>query len=97
MDTVQYAYQYLIEVSKESTFATIFKTSTTSDTLRSMGGHTKGESYYWRVQATQFCSPGPWSEYGILPANVTDVKEEEIPTEYSISQNYPNHSTRLQN
>jgi len=90
-NAVQYTDQYLLQVSKEQTFAAIFKSATTSDTLKSISGHAKGDLYYWRVQATSFAGAGPWSDVQSFIADVTSVKEEEgIPTEYSISQNYPN-------
>jgi hypothetical protein len=43
------------------------------------------------VQANNIAGSGPWSQVSDFTIAVTDVKEEAgIPTEYSISQNYPN-------
>ena len=87
---VQDADRYLVQVSTEQTFTSLFRSSPTSDTVKSFSGFSQGQQYYWRVQAQNFIGSGPWSDVWNFTANVTGVKEEGIPTEYSISQNYPN-------
>jgi hypothetical protein len=89
-NTAQYADQYLIQVSKGLAFDTIYKTTTTSDTFKSISGHYVGQKYYWRVQAINITGSSPWSDVWNYTPILADVKEEEIPTEYSLSQNYPN-------
>jgi hypothetical protein len=89
--SVPYADQYKIQTSEDSTFATVFKQYTTTDTIRGISGHSAGKLYYWRVQGIGFSGAGPWSDVWSFTATAAAVKEgEEIPTEYSISQNYPN-------
>lgn len=90
---VQYADQYLIQVSNVETFTSIFTSASTPDTLKVLYGFLEGQTYYWRVQASNVSGVGPWSEVSSFVATVTDVKyedEQKIPTDYSVSQNYPN-------
>jgi hypothetical protein len=88
---VQDASQYLVYLSKVQTFASDLRTGTPTDTVITFTSLTKGQQYYWRVQASNFVGSGPWSDVWNFTAIVpTEVKEEAIPTEYSISQNYPN-------
>ena len=87
---VQYADQYKIQTSEDSTFATVFKQYTIADTVRGISGHSSGKLYYWRVQGIGFSGAGPWSDVWSFTATTAAVKEESLPTEYSISQNYPN-------
>lgn len=87
---VQDADRYLVQASTEQTFTSLFRSSPTSDTVKAFSGFSQGQQYYWRVQASNFVGSGPWSDVWNFTANVTGVKEEGIPTEYSISQNYPN-------
>lgn len=86
------AEQYLVQVSKDEIFSTIFRSSQTSDTVRNILGFTQGEKYYWRVQGKNLAGSGAWSAVDTFTANVsTGIKQEKgIPTEYSLSQNYPN-------
>jgi hypothetical protein len=87
---VQYADQYSVQISQVQTFTSIFKLGSTSDTVKSLSGLSRGQVYYWRVQANSFAGPGPWSDVWNFTAGVTGFNEERIPTEYSIGQNYPN-------
>jgi hypothetical protein len=88
---LQDADQYFVHLSKVPTFASDLRTGLTSDTVKAFTSLSKGQKYYWRVQAQNFVGSGPWSDVWNFTTNVTGVKEEkEIPTEYSISQNYPN-------
>jgi hypothetical protein len=84
------ADQYYIQLSHVQSFATLSMIdSTTSDTVRTLSGFYDGEIYFWRVQAKNIAGVGPWSDVSNLTVTSV-VKEEGIPTEYSISQNYPN-------
>jgi hypothetical protein len=88
----QYADQYLLQTSDDSTFAYVYKSASTSDTAKTLSGFPEGQNYYWRVRASNVSGSGPWSTLSSFPTTPTAVKGEEggIPTEYSISQNYPN-------
>jgi hypothetical protein len=87
---VKDADQYFIQLSHNQGFTTLaMLDSTTSDTVRTLSGFYEGEIYFWRVQAKNITGFGPWSDVSNL--TVTSViKEEGVPTEYSVSQNYPN-------
>ncbi len=85
-----YASQYLLQTCLDTTFAAIYNSVTTADTFRTLRGFQYGQTYYWRVQASNFVGPGPWSSVGSFLLNTTDVKEQGAPNEYSLRQNYPN-------
>ena len=89
---VQDAEQYLVYLSKVQTFASNLRTASPSDTVITFTSLSKGQEYYWQVQANNFVGSGPWSAIdsftAAVPAGVKEV--EGIPTEYSINQNYPN-------
>jgi Fibronectin type III domain. len=88
---VEYADQYVMQISNDSTFVNINSSTSTSDTVKKLFGFLQGQKYYWRIQASNVLGSGPWSDVSIFPQSETDVKAEGgIPTEYSISQNYPN-------
>ncbi|MGA9364193.1 MAG: T9SS type A sorting domain-containing protein [Bacteroidota bacterium] len=87
---VQNADQYFIQLSHTQDFSFLFYSdSTASDTSRTVAGFSEGLQYYWRVQAKNVEGSSPWSASNFT-VDVKDVREGEIPTEYSISQNYPN-------
>ena len=86
-----YADQYLLQTAYDSTFTSVNRAVTTSDTSRMISGFLLERLYYWRVQASNFMGSGPWSNVGSFSASLTDVKEEgRTPIEYSLRQNYPN-------
>ncbi len=88
---VEYADQYVLQTSNDSTFVYVNLSTPTSDTVKELFGFLQGQTYYWRVQASNVLGSGPWSKVSIFPQSGTDVKAEgETPTAYSISQNYPN-------
>ncbi len=88
---VQYAEQYLAQISTVQSFATIRTQGTTSDTIRNFSGLTRNVEYFWRVQASNTAGSSPWSDVWSFVAGATDVIDvEQIPATYSISQNYPN-------
>lgn len=87
---VQNADQYFIQLSHTQDFSFLFYSdSTTSDTSRTVAGFSEGLQYYWRVQAKNVEGSSPWSVSNFT-VDVKEVKDGEIPTEYSLSQNYPN-------
>jgi hypothetical protein len=87
---VKDATEYLVQTSEDSAFTNIFASGTTSDTSKVLQGFSDKQEYYWRVQASNIGGSGPWSNIAIFP-HATGVKEKEgLPTEYSISQNFPN-------
>lgn len=86
-----YADQYQLQTAYDSEFTAINNGITTWDTSRALRGFQLGRLYYWRVQASNYLGPGPWSNPGSFIASPTSVREEEgIPTEYSLGQNWPN-------
>ncbi len=86
----KYADQYLLQTSIDTTFSSVYNSDSTPDTSRILRGFQNGQMYYWRVQASNSVGSGPWSNVGSFIASPTAVKEEGMPTEYSLSQNYPN-------
>lgn len=70
--------QYLIQLSKEQSFASVYRSATTSDTVGTLNGTSEGETYYWRVQANNVAGSGPWSEVSTVTVILapTDLKLE---------------------
>lgn len=70
--------QYLIQMSKQQSFASVYKSATTSDTVATLNGTAEGETYYWRVQASNVAGSGPWSEVSTITVILapTDLKLE---------------------
>jgi hypothetical protein len=88
---VQDADQYFIRVTAMQTPYRLFRSGSTSDTVKTFSGHSEGEQYYWQVQASNIAGSGPWSDVSSFTFAITDVEGEAgTPTEFSISQNYPN-------
>ena len=59
---VQNVTQYLIQVSMDSTFAILDKSdSTSTDTLKTFTGLSRGKKYYWRVKVQSVAGVGLWS------------------------------------
>lgn len=58
------ATQYLVQVSRAQTFATIFKSATVTDTSSILSFFSEGIKYFWRVQGENFAGTGPWSNIG---------------------------------
>jgi hypothetical protein len=57
------ADQYFIQLSHVESFASIFKTdSTTSDTVKVLSGLSEGRKEYWRVRASNVTGSSPWNE-----------------------------------
>lgn len=88
----QYADQYLLQTSRDSTFAPTYTSATTQDTTKTLAGFPADRIFYWRVAASNASGYGPWSDFSTFPTSPsTGVKEQAgLPTEYSLSQNYPN-------
>jgi hypothetical protein len=88
---VQDADQYVIRVTARQTPNRIFRSASTSDTVRTFSGHSEGEQYTWQVQAGNIAGSGPWSDASGFTFPLIDVRGEAgTPTDYSIGQNYPN-------
>jgi fibronectin type 3 domain-containing protein len=68
----------LIQLSKEQSFASVYRSATTSDTVGTLNGTSEGETYYWRVQANNVAGSGPWSEVSAVTVILapTDLKLE---------------------
>jgi hypothetical protein len=58
------ADQYLIQVAFDQAFTNIFKSVSTSDTVKSITWFSEGIKYYWRVQANNIAGSGLWSNVG---------------------------------
>ena len=75
---VKDAAQYIIQLSKENSFASVYRSATTPDTVETLNGTAEGETYYWRVQANNVAASGPWSEVSALTVILapTDLRLE---------------------
>ncbi|KUO59947.1 hypothetical protein APF79_09235 [bacterium BRH_c32] len=85
--------KYNLELADNSEFTGKAVYSDINTTYKKVDGLEKGKEYFWRVQgkdnsgnSTYYSKTGKFT----VDAKITDVKEEAIPTEYSLSQNYPN-------
>ena len=88
---LEYAGQYLLQISNDSTFVQINSSTSTSDTVKNLFGFLEGTEYFWRLQASNVIGSGPWSDVSRFYASVSSVKEKGgLPKEFSLSQNYPN-------
>lgn len=57
------ARQYIIQLSHSETFASIFKSdSTTTDTTKTISGLSEGRKEYWRVKAKNVTGSSSWNE-----------------------------------
>lgn len=75
---VRDADQYLIQLAKEQSFVSVYRSTTTSDMAANLNGTAEGETYYWRVQASNVAGAGPWSEVSAVTVILapTDLKLE---------------------
>jgi hypothetical protein len=80
------ADQYLTQVSSNPLFTSIFKSSVTSDTVKSLTWFSEGIKYYWRVQASNIAGSGPWSDVG-------DFTQLYPPTNLTLQKSAPNEIT----
>ncbi|SMO80058.1 T9SS type A sorting domain-containing protein [Gracilimonas mengyeensis] len=84
---VLYANRYEIHVAEDANFETGLKTSSTSDTVRTIFGTSEGTKYFWRVRASNISGEGPWSEVQsfvfILPPDDLQIAHTN-PTEISL-------------
>jgi hypothetical protein len=86
----QYADKYIFQMSASSEFKSIFARDSTADTVKIVRNLVQGATYYWRVQSENVTGYSDWSASSVV-LNLTGVKEDGgIPTEFSISQNFPN-------
>ena len=63
-DKVEGADQYFTQIAFDVLFTNIFKTNSTSDTVKTITWFSEGIKYYWRVQASNIAGSGPWSDVG---------------------------------
>lgn len=88
---VEYADQYLVQMSTSETFNTLFAGATTWDTTYAFSQLREGTRYYWRVRASNITGAGPWSDVWNFVATIVSVDQTNaLPTEYSLYQNFPN-------
>jgi hypothetical protein len=59
---VQYADQYVIQLSYAQNFTALVYSDSTTDTVKSVMGLSEGRRYYWRVQAKNVAGSSPWSD-----------------------------------
>jgi len=86
-EKVDYADQYIIQLSHVETFATIFKSdSTTADTFKTLSGFSEGRREYWRVRAKNVAGYSQWSNSSFA----TNLK---APTDLTLQQNTQNEIT----
>ncbi len=71
---VQDADQYVIRVTAMQTPNRVFRSGSTSDTVKTFSGHSEGEQYSWQVQAGNIAGSGPWSDVSSFTFALTDVK-----------------------
>jgi hypothetical protein len=86
-----YAGQYLLQTCTDTTFVSLYSSVSTTDTSRILRGFQLGQTYYWRVQASNYVGSGPWSDVGSFIASSTAVEDRgNVQSDYSLQQNYPN-------
>jgi hypothetical protein len=83
---------YYIQISKDQSFGTVVKTdSTRVDTSKVIAGLENNTKYYWRVRGKNSAGYGEWSDAGSFTATFVGLeKENAIPAENLLLQNYPN-------
>jgi N-acetylneuraminic acid mutarotase len=89
------AISYRIQISSDSTFATIqWDTSgiTVSQAQVPAEKLTLSTKYYWRVNATNSVGSGPWSTIWNFTTVTTGIHKisSEVPNSFRVYQNYPN-------
>ena len=80
------ADQYLIQVASDKKFTSIFKSNSTSDTTKSTAWFSEGNTYYWRVQASNLAGSSNWSDVGYFTLLYA-------PTNLALQNNTPNEIT----
>ena len=87
------ANAYQVQVSTNSVFSSlVLDTSHVADTTVGLTGLQSLRNHYWRVRGENAAGVGAWSATnGFRTVQVVSVEaEEEVPTEYQLSQNFPN-------
>ena len=89
---VKGATLYIVQISKDSLFATVDLEDQLTDTVRTTTGLTLNTKYYWRVRARNATNPGTFSAPFSFTPVVVGVSGEvsAIPDEYNLYQNFPN-------
>jgi hypothetical protein len=94
-NTVQYATRYRMQVATDLNFNNmIFDESNITDTFKLVPSPilTLNNLYFWRVQASNLSSTGPWSSvwnFRTSTSNIFNISTE-IPEVYMLYNNYPN-------
>jgi fibronectin type 3 domain-containing protein len=80
------AGEYSVELSEDQSFTTVFKSTTTSDTVNDFTGLDEGQKYYWRVQANNVAGSSPWSD-------ISDFTIIRAPTSLDVESSASNEIT----
>ncbi len=82
--------RYWLEWSFDTLFTVAEIDSALTDTTGFVGPLENGQTYWWRARAHNGAGWGPFSEVWNFSVLITGIEEEnEIPKEFSLSQNYP--------
>ena len=87
------ATTYHLQVATSNSFSNIVVDTTIADTLIQLSPLEASAVYYWRVSALNEQAESPFSDDAFFVTNYDIVnveKTEELPTEFSLSQNFPN-------
>ncbi len=87
---VEDASQYSIQISTVQTFASIFKSATASDAVKTLSWFSEGQEYYWRVQASNMAGSGSWSSassFAVMYAPTSLVLQKTASNEITLTWN----------
>ncbi len=90
------ARQYIIQLSHSETFASIFKSdSTTTDTSKTISGLAEGRKEYWRVRAKNVTGSSSWNEssFSVNLKSPTDLVLQSIVSN-EITLNWKDNSAK---
>ncbi|WP_196892358.1 thrombospondin type 3 repeat-containing protein [Aureivirga marina] len=81
-EAVEHADNYVIEIATDSGFTSIVQTSTTAQTSFVSNSLSAGNTYYWRVKATNSCSESNYSStfnVSISETGCNDYDSTDVP------------------
>lgn len=84
------AAQYSLQVSTTGAFASIFKSTSTTDTSKTLTWFSENQNYYWRVQASNIAGSGPWSSvshFAVIYAPTNLVLQRSGSSEITLTWN----------